>query len=77
MSRMGQGDAPLATAPKAESKLRPRWLALIGALVAMGGLPAVADAHGAVDPIATSYLAVVSRVPAGLEAKVIDGGAFR
>ena len=32
-----------------------------------------ADAHGPVAPIATSYLARVASVPAGLEAKVIDG----
>ena len=55
----------------------PRWyalaLALVGALVALAGVPCAAKAHGPVAPIASSYLARVSRVPPGLEAKVIDG----
>ena len=42
-------------------------------LVATGALPGVAEAHGTVDPIATSYLARIARVPAGLDAKVVDG----
>lgn len=44
-----------------------------GALVAAGALPAIALAHGPVAPVATSYLAKVGRVPAGLDAKVVDG----
>ena len=36
-------------------------------------LPGVADAHGPVAPIATSYLARIGQLPAGAEAKVIDG----
>ena len=39
----------------------------------MAALPDVAAAHGPVAPVATSYLARVSSVPAGIEAKVIDG----
>jgi hypothetical protein len=46
---------------------------LVVALVAMGVLPGVAEAHGTVDPIATSYLARIARVPVGLDAKVVDG----
>jgi hypothetical protein len=39
----------------------------------MAALPGVAAAHGPVAPVATSYLARASSVPAGLQAKVIDG----
>ena len=46
---------------------------VIVALAAMAALPDVAAAHGPVAPVATSYLAKVSSVPAGVEAKVIDG----
>jgi hypothetical protein len=35
--------------------------------------PSVAQAHGPVNPLASSYLAQISAVPAGLEAQVIDG----
>jgi hypothetical protein len=55
----------------------PRWQAivraLVGVLVALGGVPCVAEAHGPVAPVASSYLARVSRVPVGLDAKVLDG----
>jgi hypothetical protein len=58
--------------------IRPRSATRVrrGVLVAfamMAALPDVAAAHGPVAPVATSYLARVSSVPAGLEAKVIDG----
>jgi hypothetical protein len=46
---------------------------LLVALVVMAALPDVAAAHGPVAPVATSYLATVSSVPAGVEAKVVDG----
>jgi len=36
-------------------------------------LPAVAEAHGPVAPVALDYLARVRSLPAGLEAKVVDG----
>ena len=66
-----------ATAVDAKSMDRPcrRALALvlIGALIAMEAFPAVAEAHGPVAPIATSYLARLAKVPAGLDAKVVDG----
>jgi hypothetical protein len=48
-------------------------VALVGALVALGGVPCVAEAHGPVAPIATSYLAKVGQSPAGLDAQVVDG----
>ncbi len=36
-------------------------------------VPSTAAAHGPVDPAASSYLARLGRVPAGIAAKVIDG----
>lgn len=53
-----------------------RWamtLAVVGVWVAVAAFPCVAEAHGPVAPIATSYLAEVGRVPAGLSAQVVDG----
>jgi hypothetical protein len=55
---------------------RPRlwvtvWL-LMGPVAALG-LPAAAQAHGAIDPAASSYEARVSQVPQGTDAKVVDG----
>jgi hypothetical protein len=49
--------------------------ALAGVLVALGILPSVAGAHGPVAPVGSSYVARVSGVPAGFEARVIDGDA--
>ena len=48
-------------------------LALVGVLVAVEAFPCVAEAHGPVAPIATSYMARLAEVPAGLDAKVVDG----
>jgi hypothetical protein len=84
MSQTDNGHGPHATAAEAKSKVRRRRRhrrqrllrgrhALVGALVALGAFPGVAAAHGPVDPIATSYLAKLSGVPAGLDAKVVDG----
>jgi hypothetical protein len=42
-------------------------------IVAALAAPSPAAAHGPVDPPASSYLARVSRLPAGVTAKVIDG----
>ncbi len=44
-----------------------------GALLVMTGLPAAAQAHGPVAPVASSFLARVGTLPAGLHAKVVDG----
>jgi hypothetical protein len=55
---------------------RPRlWVTawLLTGLLAALGLPAAAQAHGAVDPAASSYEARVSQVPQGTDAKVVDG----
>jgi hypothetical protein len=55
---------------------RPRlwvtaWL-LAGPIAALG-VPSAAQAHGAVDPAASSYQARVGQVPEGTDAKVVDG----
>jgi hypothetical protein len=47
-------------------------LVLIAALVFLA-LPGPAAAHGPPSPVATSYVARLSRVPAGLDAKVVNG----
>jgi hypothetical protein len=52
---------------------RGRWAGALGVIVAALGLPATAAAHGPVDPPASSYLARVSQLPAGVTAQVIDG----
>ncbi|HEY2657672.1 MAG TPA: hypothetical protein VGI55_17945 [Solirubrobacteraceae bacterium] len=43
------------------------------ALFVLVALPASAQAHGGTNPVASSYLARVRSVPAGLQAKVVDG----
>ncbi len=53
--------------------LRTMALAIVAAGVAVVLAPGVASAHGPVAPIATSYLAKVSQLPAGLRATVVDG----
>jgi hypothetical protein len=50
-----------------------RLLALAGAFVVLAAFPGAAAAHGPVAPVASSYLARVSSVPAGLDAQVVDG----
>jgi hypothetical protein len=48
-------------------------LLAVATIVSLLALPRAADAHGVVDPVATSFLARISDVPAGLQAKVVDG----
>lgn len=43
------------------------------ALMISGALPAVAQAHGPIDPAASSYLAHVKTSPPGVQVRVIDG----
>ena len=61
----------------AESTVLPRLpiLAVLVtlALALLAALPASADAHGPIAPVASSYLARISHVPSRLEAKVVDG----
>jgi hypothetical protein len=66
-----------AGAPGHQSR-RPRpasrhLAALPLALIALAVLPAAAAADGPVAPVATSYLARIRSVPAGLHAKIVDG----
>lgn len=67
--------AATAAEPKsiASPRRRAKALALFCACVAVGASPCVAEAHGPVAPIASSYLAKVSQVPTGLDANVVDG----
>ena len=51
----------------------PRVRTIAIALVATGLFPASAQAHGPVAPVALDYLARVSSLPRGLEAKAVDG----
>lgn len=71
-TRTGVGGASCGSRESRVAR-RPRAVALITALLALAACPCVASAHGPVAPIATSYLAKVGRLPAGLAAKVIDG----
>jgi hypothetical protein len=48
-------------------------LALAGLAAALPAYPSSAQAHGPIAPAATSYFAKVLQLPAGLEAKVVDG----
>jgi hypothetical protein len=48
-------------------------LALAIVAVAAGMAPSTAQAHGPVAPIALDYVARVRQLPAGLDAKVVDG----
>lgn len=55
--------------------LRLRILAVLVpvTLAILAALPAGAEAHGPIAPVASSYLARIKTVPAGLQAKVVDG----
>jgi hypothetical protein len=63
------------TAAKSMGRLRCRAavLAALGTLLVLTAVPRAAQAHGPVDPVATSYLAKITSVPRGLDAKVVDG----
>jgi hypothetical protein len=52
---------------------RGRVVGALSVIVAALAIPSTAAAHGPVDPAASSYLARLGLVPAGLSAKVIDG----
>jgi hypothetical protein len=57
---------------RAERRL-PTATAMLLTLRATLVVPGAAEAHGPVDPAATSYLARVRQLSAGLDAKVVDG----
>jgi len=55
-------------------RYRRAWsAAVLGVSVALSVFPAAAQAHGPVAPAASSYFAKILRLPAGLDAKVVDG----
>jgi hypothetical protein len=55
------------------SALGPARLAILAAIVLLAAVPATAEAHGPIAPVASTYLAQVTEIPAGFEAKVVDG----
>ena len=55
------------------SKTRRLSAALVALAAALAVFPAAAQAHGPIAPAASSYFAKVLELPAGLEAKVVDG----
>lgn len=57
----------------ARSQLPIALLTLCVAIGLLWTVPAAAQAHGPIAPVASSYLARVKSVPAGLDAKVVDG----
>jgi hypothetical protein len=52
---------------------RTVMIAIAGLLAALAAYPTAAQAHGPIAPAASSYFAKVLQLPAGLEAKVVDG----
>jgi hypothetical protein len=66
-----RGGSPATT--KSKGRRRSVVLAAVTGLLAFGLLPGVAQAHGPIAPAASSYLARPTSIPAGLEAKAIDG----
>ena len=70
-------DVAVADAANLKSKpgLRSYPFALAAAVMclACSAFAGVAEAHGPVAPIATSYRAEVAQLPSGMDAKVIDG----
>ncbi|HEV3054406.1 MAG TPA: hypothetical protein VGX45_07110, partial [Solirubrobacteraceae bacterium] len=53
--------------------VRRSLLICAAACMLPASVPATAAAHGPVAPVATAYLARITGVPAGLQAKVVDG----
>jgi hypothetical protein len=52
---------------------RRQAVVVLAALLALAAVPPTAAAHGPIAPISSSYLAKPAQVPAGLEAKTVDG----
>ena len=50
-----------------------KWWWLLAVLLACLALPGVASAHGPVDPAASHWQARIAHVPAGLQARAVDG----
>jgi len=60
-------------AEKSGRALLRAGLAVGAVLWLLSMFPAAAQAHGPVNPVASSYIARIKSLPAGLEAKVVDG----
>ena len=59
--------------PECRTTIRRAWVgAAVGVWMALV-LPASASAHGAINPVATDYIAGIGHVPVGLHAHVVDG----
>ena len=52
---------------------RRQAFVVLAALLALAAVPPAAAAHGPIAPISSSYLAKPAQVPAGLDAKTVDG----
>ncbi|MGI8712853.1 MAG: hypothetical protein ACR2NR_06675 [Solirubrobacteraceae bacterium] len=63
----------VSVCPPAHPRLWSRAASLLVGLLTLLALPAGAQAHGPIDPSASSYQARVSQVPAGTHAQVVDG----
>jgi hypothetical protein len=59
--------------PRSRALSTQLGLIVAALLVTLAFAPSSAQAHGATDPSASSYLARVSHVPAGVSAQVVDG----
>jgi hypothetical protein len=71
MQRPSRGVASGQSSVRTSARLLQ--LVLLIAVVALVAFPGVAEAHGPIAPVASSYFAKPLEVPAGLEAKVVDG----
>ena len=77
MSRRRRGRVGVAAAATPKSTVGPcgrtAALTFATACLMLAAIPSLAGAHGPVAPIATSYLARIGQLPAGLDAEVVDG----
>jgi hypothetical protein len=65
--------APAGTQESRRPAFRRAGLLTLLAVVALAATPGVAAADGPTAPVATDYLARLHHVPAGLDAKIVDG----
>jgi hypothetical protein len=57
---------------KSTAARRPA-VVVLATLVVLAAVPTVARAHGPIAPVASTYLAKATQVPAGLDVKTVDG----
>lgn len=67
-SRAGRGPRPAL-----RQALAALALALAATVIVLAACPSLAAAHGPIAPVASDYLARITSVPAGVQAKAIDG----